>query len=301
MPTMRGLFELVLRCGLTAVLALAGLLKLCRPRSAADAFRAFRLESARSRTLAVVGVAVVELALALGVGAGSSTASFAAAGLMVVFACALATAIRLGARGAPCPCFGSRGRIGYAAIVRNLVLAAGFLVLPFVGSITPSTEAWLGVGLGLALGGVAILAVAVLALAREVGMLRLRVPPESALELLSEGPDLGRFAPIVDGFSMSDSTRIALAVFTSPGCRICRSLEPAIAALARTPTVSVRVFDEERDRDAWEELRVPGSPYAVAMDLDGTVRAKGTFNTLAQLESVVATAQRRAEASAARA
>jgi hypothetical protein len=38
---------------------------------------------------------------------------------------------------------------------------------------------------------------------------------------------------------------------------------------------------------------VPGSPYAVALDLDGTVLAKGTFNNLAQLESVVATAERR--------
>jgi len=40
-------------------------------------------------------------------------------------------------------------------------------------------------------------------------------------------------------------------------------------------------------------LDVPGSPYAVALGRDGTVLAKGTFNSLAQLESVVATAMRR--------
>src|SRR5512133_2319461 len=98
---MRGLFELVLRCGLTAVLALAGLLKLCRPRRAAESLRAFGLESPRSGMLAVIGLAVVELALAAGVGAGSSVASFAAAALMFVFAGAVAAAIRRGARGAP--------------------------------------------------------------------------------------------------------------------------------------------------------------------------------------------------------
>ena len=38
---------------------------------------------------------------------------------------------------------------------------------------------------------------------------------------------------------------------------------------------------------------VPGSPFAVAIGGDGTVLAKGTFNTGAQLESVLATAERR--------
>ena len=39
---------------------------------------------------------------------------------------------------------------------------------------------------------------------------------------------------------------------------------------------------------------IPGSPFAVALDADGTVLAKGTFNTGAQLESVLAAAERRA-------
>jgi hypothetical protein len=53
------------------------------------------------------------------------------------------------------------------------------------------------------------------------------------------------------------------------------------------------VFDEVRDADAWREADAPGSPFAVAIGLDGTVLAKGTFNNLAQLESVLATAERR--------
>jgi hypothetical protein len=40
-------------------------------------------------------------------------------------------------------------------------------------------------------------------------------------------------------------------------------------------------------------MSIPGSPFAVAIDREGTVLAKGTFNNLAQLESVLATAERR--------
>ena len=47
------------------------------------------------------------------------------------------------------------------------------------------------------------------------------------------------------------------------------------------------------DAAVWTELDVPGSPYAIALDRDGMVLAKGTFNNLAQLESVLATAERR--------
>jgi hypothetical protein len=41
---------------------------------------------------------------------------------------------------------------------------------------------------------------------------------------------------------------------------------------------------------------VPGSPYAVVLGPDGTVLAKGTFNSFAQLESVLGAAEQRAEA-----
>ena len=58
------------------------------------------------------------------------------------------------------------------------------------------------------------------------------------------------------------------------------------------------MFEEGRDADVWERLAVPGSPYAVALSPEGTVLAKGTFNTLGQLESVVATAFRRRDEAA---
>ena len=74
----------------------------------------------------------------------------------------------------------------------------------------------------------------------------------------------------------------------------CASLGPAVKMLERDPHVALRSFDEEADPEAWEALAVPGAPYAVALSLDGAVLAKGTFNTLPQLESVLGEAERRA-------
>jgi hypothetical protein len=55
----------------------------------------------------------------------------------------------------------------------------------------------------------------------------------------------------------------------------------------------VATFEEVRDAAIWRELEIPGSPFAVALGPDANVLAKGTFNNLAQLESVAAAAGRR--------
>jgi hypothetical protein len=75
---------------------------------------------------------------------------------------------------------------------------------------------------------------------------------------------------------------------------VCAALEPALEGLARDPVVALARFDEVRDADTWRALDIPGSPFAVALDGDGTVLAKGTFNTLGQLEGILAAAERRA-------
>ena len=68
----------------------------------------------------------------------------------------------------------------------------------------------------------------------------------------------------------------------------------AVSSLIETePGVVVEVFDEHDDRDVWQELEVPGSPYGVVLDPGGIVLAKGTFNSLAQLEGLLAFAERR--------
>ena len=108
-----------------------------------------------------------------------------------------------------------------------------------------------------------------------------------------EGPEIGARSQLLHAFGTIAPDQFGLAVFTSDGCRLCRTLEPAIASLGRHPLVILREFDEVREAVAWDVADAPGSPYAVALDTDGTVLAKGTFNTGPQLESVLAAAERR--------
>jgi hypothetical protein len=284
---------LIARFVLALVLAGSAVLKLASPASSRAALATFGIEGGRIRWLAWAALVATELGLAVAVAAGSEEGSWLAAGLLGLFAAALVGAILRGRAGAPCACFGSRSTVGWASVLRNLGLAACFAVLPLLPQRALSTDEWLALGLAVALLVCLGLAVAVLALAREVGMLRLRLGPASALEIPEEGPEVGERVALIEGFEGLGVDGLALAVFTSEGCRVCRSLEPAIASLAGDPSLGVRVFDEVAARDAWAELRVPGSPFAIALDPAGTVLAKGTFNNLAQLESVLATAERR--------
>ena len=115
-------------------------------------------------------------------------------------------------------------------------------------------------------------------------MLRLSLDPRGALEVAHEGPEVGARSALAERFGDELAPgRIGLAVFSSEGCQMCRALAPAVAAFGRDPRVVLRDFDEVRDADAWAVADVPGSPFAVALDADGTVLAKGTFNTGAQL------------------
>jgi len=221
-------------------------------------------------------------------------AAYAAAALMALFAGAQGVALARGRGGAPCACFGARGHVSGASIARAAVLAAAFAAAPALPRSEPTTEEWLALGLAVALLGLVALAVVVLALAREVGMLRLSLDPRGALEVAHEGPEVGARSPLAERFEDELAPgRIGLAVFSSEGCQMCRALAPAVAAYGRDPRVVLRGFDEVRDADAWTVADVPGSPFAVALDADGTVLAKGTFNTGAQLESVLAAAERR--------
>jgi hypothetical protein len=151
------------------------------------------------------------------------------------------------------------------------------------------------IGIGVALAACAALTVAVLALAREVGMLRLHVGTRGALEIAGEGPEIGSRAEGLAERIGRNGADFGLAVFTSEGCGICRTLEPAIDNVARDPRVAVAVFDEVAEAEIWRLMEIPGSPFALALDRQGIVLAKGTFNNLAQLESVLATAERRGQ------
>jgi hypothetical protein len=285
--------EVAARLLLAGALLGASLAKLASPASSRAALATFGIHGSGLQLFAWALLIAAELGLAGGVAAGSDAAAWLAASLMASFAATVIGAILRGRAGAPCACFGARLTVGWGAVARNALLAAGFVALPFLPESDPSTDEWLALGLALALLACAGLAVAVFALAREVGMLRLRLGPGAALEIPHEGPQLGGRSAAIDRFEPGPGAELALAVFFSESCRICASLEPAVEALARDPLLAVESFEEHGDAEIFSSLAVPGTPYAVALDLDGTVLAKGTFNNLAQLESVVATALRR--------
>ncbi len=287
----------MLHVALSLVLALVLLvsagMKLAAGPAGRAALASYGIRGEPLASVAWAALGAIEAGLAVCLATGAEGAAWATAALFALFCVAQGAALLQGRRGAPCACFGARGRIGGASIGRAALLAVAAAVLPLLERRELTTEEWLALGLALALAGVGALALGLLALAREVGELRLAIAPQGALEIAGEGPEIGGRTALAEHFAGLGEDALGLAVFTSEGCHICRALEPAVAAFERDPRVLVRRFDEVADAGAWALADVPGSPFAVAVGADGTVLAKGTFNSGAQLETVLAAAERR--------
>jgi hypothetical protein len=142
-----------------------------------------------------------------------------------------------------------------------------------------------------------VLAVIVVALARQVGTLHLRLGPRGALEVDDEGPALGE-AALPTTARAADGTTLTIGgpgpmrvvAFSSPTCSVCREVVPALPAAASAARAVPQVLhDPEAERD-WN---VPGTPFLVVLDEMGVVRAKGTVNNLEQVEGLLDTAVRR--------
>jgi methylamine dehydrogenase accessory protein MauD len=168
---------------------------------------------------------------------------------------------------------------------------------------------------------VVALSLLVLALARQIGVLHLRLGPRGALEIDDEGPPVGEAPEPVESRAL-DGREIAiggpgdpqLLLFVSPGCPVCHQVLPSLAPAARAARMSALAIvdvEETAARDAYghsdpgvpmipaphvaEAYAIPGTPYAVVLDAIGVVRAKGTVNNLEQIEGLVDTARRRVE------
>ena len=189
------------RIVLAAVLVAASVAKLASPRSSSAALGTFGIRSPGGRWAAWAALIATELMLAAGVAAGIDLAAYLAAALMAAFGAAMLAAMQRGRSGAPCACFGARSTVGWPAVGRNLVLSFAFLALPLLPEGDVTTDEWLALGLGVALLACAGLAIAVLALAREVGMLRLRLGPAAALEIPEEGPPVGSRTELIERFA----------------------------------------------------------------------------------------------------
>ena len=142
-----------------------------------------------------------------------------------------------------------------------------------------------------------VLCVVVVALARQVGTLHLRLGPRGALEIDTEGPMLGEPLPPVDARA-ADGTSIVLGgpgsrrlvLFSSPTCIVCREVAPALPAAARAADLLAQIVHDEKTERLFD---VPGTPYLLILDEMGVVRGKGTVNNLEQVEGLVDTARRR--------
>ncbi len=160
---------------------------------------------------------------------------------------------------------------------------------------------------------VVALCVVVLALARQVGTLHLRLGPRGPLELAEEGPPLGEAPMPTEAATMEGDTRVVggpgdgqFLLFVSPTCPICETVLPSLPAVASVGRMEPIVIADVESRGARKALHhkrieapvipapsivelygVPGVPYAVVLDERGVVLAKGTVNNLEQMEGMV--------------
>ena len=164
---------------------------------------------------------------------------------------------------------------------------------------------------------VVVLFLIVLALAREIGRLQVRLGPLGA-RMMDAGPTIGHPAPafehVTDHWGRpvpigAPAPRAQLLMFVSPTCPTCKTLVPGLAALARTePDLDVVLVSdgEASEHEAFlattrlgDELsyvvarevgiayQAGTTPYGVVVDRAGTVRAKGLCNHLQQVESLL--------------
>ena len=165
---------------------------------------------------------------------------------------------------------------------------------------------------------VIVLCVLVVALARQIGTLHLRLGPRGALELDEEGPPLGQAPPPRDARDLDGDPVIVggpgrpqLLLFVSPGCMVCSQVLPSLPTLGSTHGLEAIAISEEDEIETRRELGahrgvrlvtghehfsvydIPGTPYAVILDGLGVARGKGTVNNLEQLEGLILTARRR--------
>ncbi len=162
------------------------------------------------------------------------------------------------------------------------------------------------------------LLVAVLALARQVGILYERVAPMGAL-MLDHGPKVGEAAPVLAlesiggarvAIGLTQGKRSQLIFFLSPTCPVCKKLLPILKSIKGSESAWLDVvlasdgdlpehaaFQEKAKLAAFPYVlstelgmvfRVSRLPYAVLIGEDGRVRAKGLVNSREQLESLFA-------------
>jgi methylamine dehydrogenase accessory protein MauD len=162
-----------------------------------------------------------------------------------------------------------------------------------------------------------VLAVLLFGLARQVGVLHERVAPMGAMSS-DQGPAVGEQAPALSATTLDGARveigggnargRSQLLLFVSPACPVCKKLLPIARSFASAERLEmllvgdgdlaeqramIRTFQLERVTyvsapEVGMTYRVGKLPYAVLIDADGVIRAKGLVNSREHLESLVA-------------
>lgn len=159
------------------------------------------------------------------------------------------------------------------------------------------------------------LGVLIFALVRQIGVLHERLAPLGAM-VSDRGPAVGQAAPRIDAITThgrielgrpSASGRSRLLLFVSADCPICKQLIPTAKSFVRDERIDVLFIGDSdtADHDRLVEraglrghdvtnstalglaFHVSKLPYAVLLDSDGVVRAKGLVNSREHLESLV--------------
>ncbi len=163
------------------------------------------------------------------------------------------------------------------------------------------------------------LGVVVVILVRQVGLLNLRLGPKGARSV-DGGPTIGDQIPeftieSLGGLRVTIGGRDGiptLVVFVSATCPVCRKLLPAVKTVSEDYSRSKLVLAGVGDKGLFEAMlkdfswrtawlifeptvtstfRIPTTPYAVALDFQGTVVGKGIVNQIEHLEDLLALAE----------
>jgi len=161
------------------------------------------------------------------------------------------------------------------------------------------------------------LAVVVIALARQVGLLHERVNPAGAL-MPTNGPKVGELTDALDLQGLnSELVRVGgvdpagmttLVLWVSPTCPVCKALVPTARSLARHEQFRLVFASDggkpESHHDYVSSLGIKKYPYVLSQSLgityavsklpfaaligaDGILKSKGLVNTREHLESLV--------------
>jgi len=163
---------------------------------------------------------------------------------------------------------------------------------------------------------IVVLAIMVFGLSRQIGILHERLTPMGAL-VGNQGPEVGHPAPTLTVLSLANESlliggadargRSRLLLFVSATCPVCKKLLPIAKSFAAGENLQVILIgdgelDEQRrmiEDHALQALpfvvspavgmafQVGKLPYAVLIDREGVIRAKGLVNSREHLESLV--------------